>query len=120
MSFGEMVRKLRLAQDLSLREFCLRHGHDSSNMSKIERGRMAPPQKPELLEQLAVQLGLKNGSPEWQEFMDLAAAETGRIPKDILDDTEVLKKLPILFRAARGHEVTEEQLDRLIERVRRA
>ena len=120
MRFGEMVRKLRLAKELSLREFCLRYGHDASNMSKIERGRLGPPQRPEQLEQLAAQLGLEDGTPEWREFMDLAAAETGRIPKDILSDKQVLQKLPILFRAARGQEVSRQDMEKLIEDMRKA
>ncbi len=120
MRFGEMVRKLRLAKELSLREFCLRHGHDASNMSKIERGRLGPPQKPAQLEQLAGQLGLEDGTREWQEFMDLAAAEAGRIPEDILSDEQVLQKLPILFRAARGQRVSRQDVEKLIENVRKA
>lgn len=120
MRFGEMVRKLRLAKELSLREFCLRYGHDASNMSKIERGRLGPLQRPEQLEQLAAQLGLEDGTAEWREFMDLAAAETGRIPKDILSDKQVLQKLPILFRAARGQEVSRQDMEKLIEDMRKA
>ena len=120
MRFGQMLRKLRLANELSLREFCLRYGHDASNMSKIERGRLGPPQRPEQLEQLAAQLGLEDGTRQWQEFMDLAAAEAGRIPKDILSDKHVLQKLPILFRAARGQEVSRQDIEKLIEQIRKA
>jgi transcriptional regulator with XRE-family HTH domain len=120
MRFGERLRSLRLAQDLSLREFCLKHGYDPSNMSKIERGRMAPPQKPEQVEQLAARLGLRAGSREWQEFMDSAAAEAGRIPEDILSDEKVLGKLPVLFRAARGQKVSREDIQKLVESIRKA
>jgi len=120
MRFGEMVRKLRLNNGLSLREFCLKHGHDASNMSKIERSRLAPPQKPAQLTRLATELGLTNGSAQWQEFMDLAASESGRIPKDMLEDEQVLAKLPILFRAARGQKVSPQEMKKLVQRIREA
>ena len=44
MSFGDLVKDLRIAQQKTLRQFCLEHGHDPSNWSKIERGINTPPQ----------------------------------------------------------------------------
>jgi hypothetical protein len=37
MSFGELVKKYRLAQDKSLRRFCEEHDYDPGNQSKLER-----------------------------------------------------------------------------------
>jgi transcriptional regulator with XRE-family HTH domain len=72
MSFGQLVKQLRIAQKKTLRQFCLEHGQDPSNWSKIERGVSAPPKDVKTMERWAKQLGLKAGTEEWQEFLDLA------------------------------------------------
>jgi len=41
--FGTFIRVLRARQRLGLREFCLRHDHDPSNWSKLEREALPPP-----------------------------------------------------------------------------
>lgn len=117
--FGAFFREKRLALGVSLREFCLRHGLDPGNLSKLERGRLAPPQH-EKLDEYARLLGLTEGSDDWYQFFDLAAAEAGRIPADILNDQEVAEKLPILFRTLRGQRIPDEQLDELAEKLKRA
>jgi transcriptional regulator with XRE-family HTH domain len=119
-AFGKMMKKLRLAKGLTLREFCEKHRFDPGNYSRLERGLFQPPQKEELLEKYASALGLTRGSDEWLEFFDLAAASRGEIPKDILSDEEVVGKLPVLFRTLRGGQVEAGQLDELIEKLRRS
>ncbi len=52
--------------------------------------------------------------------MDLAAAEQGRIPNDILDDEELVAKLPALFRTLRGQPVSDNDLRALIDKIRKA
>jgi transcriptional regulator with XRE-family HTH domain len=119
--FGSYFARLRRERTrLSLRQFCDRHGFDPGNISKLERGRLSPPQSLEVLEKYARALGLKKGSDEWYEFFDLAAAARGEIPADILEDTEVVSHLPILFRTLRGERVPNKQLKKLIEIIRRA
>ena len=118
MNFGVLVKDLRIAQKKTLRQFCLDHGHDPSNWSKLERGINPPPQDEKTLEKWAKQLGLKAGTAQWQEFMDLADIARGEIPKHVLTDEQLLKKLPVFFRSIRGAELTEKQLDELIEKVR--
>jgi hypothetical protein len=63
---------------------------------------------------------LEAGTEEWQTFMDLADIVRGEIPKDVLGDEELLKKLPVFFRSVRGAELTGEQLDELIRMVKEA
>jgi len=55
---------------------------------------------------------------DWYQFFDLAAAESGKIPKDILSDEEVVEKLPILFRTLRGKKVSDEKLNKLVRKIR--
>ena len=118
--FGEFFRKRRLALDKTLRQFCLENGLDAGNLSKMERGLLPPPQG-ERLREYARMLQLREGSDEWYEFCDLAAAEAGRLPVDLQSDAEVLKRMPVLFRAVRhGQDVAEEELTDLIEFIRKA
>ena len=118
--FGEFFRAMRAKRRLSLREFCLANGFDPGNLSRLERGLLPPPESREKLETYAKALRLKKGSDEWYTFFDLAAAERGRIPEDVLSDGELVSKLPVLFRTLRGQRVDDEALDDLVERIRRA
>lgn len=119
-SFGDYFKQCRIASGLTLRAFCERHKLDPGNLSKLERGILPPPESDSKIEEYATMLGLKKGSSFWYEFFDLAAAERGRIPKDLLSDDDVLGKLPVLFRTLRGAKVSDRHLDQLIERIRRA
>jgi transcriptional regulator with XRE-family HTH domain len=115
--FAEL-RRNRLA--LSLREFCARNEFDPGNVSKLERGRVAPPQSRIILERYAAALQLAEGSDEWYEFFDRAAAARGEIPSDLLDDDQIVAHLPALFRTIRGKRVTNAQLQKLVDIIRRA
>jgi transcriptional regulator with XRE-family HTH domain len=117
--FSAMLKKLRLEKGLTLREFCLSNKIDPGNYSKLERGLFAPPESSEKLEQYAKALGLKPGSSEWIELFDLASAERGQIPNDIMSDEEVVDRLPVLFRTMRGKPFSSEKLNKLIKKIRR-
>ncbi len=117
-AFGSLIKKMRIEQQVTLREFCERHGFDPGNYSRMERGLLPPPQREDLLKKYAKALGLKQGTDAWIEFFDLAAAARGRLPKDLLSDEELLEKLPVLFRTLRGAPLPAEKLDALIEKVR--
>jgi len=119
MSFGALVKALRIAQKKTLRQFCLEHGVDASNWSKVERGVNPPSKDQDTLDQMATWLGLNEGTEEWQKFMDQADIARGRIPKDMLSDEALLEKLPVFFRTIRGAEMSGEKLDEFIEDVRR-
>ncbi|MBC7349702.1 MAG: helix-turn-helix transcriptional regulator [Candidatus Aminicenantes bacterium] len=118
-TFGEYFKAKRIEKGFTLREFCKKYGLDPGNISKLERGLLPPPASREKLEEYATFLGLKKGSDEWLEFFDRAAASRGELPKDFLDDDEVLKALPIIFRTIRGKKVSREMLNELIDKIRR-
>ena len=107
IAFGDFVKRRRKELGLTLRRFCLENGLDPGNMSRLDRGLLPPPQSREKLEKLARLLRFKKGSDEWYELFDLAAAEKGRIPDDILRDEDVVAKLPLLFRTLRGQKVPD-------------
>jgi transcriptional regulator with XRE-family HTH domain len=119
-AFSKLLRRLRAEQGMTLREFCLKSGFDPGNYSRLERGLYPPPESRECLEKYASALGLVPGSDAWLEFFDVAAAERGRIPDDLMSDAKVVEKLPVLFRTMRGTPLSSVQLDQLIEKVRRS
>ena len=67
---------------------------DPGNISRMERRAIPPPQDRDILSRYAKALNLRDGSDEWYLFFDLAAADRGIIPQDIMDDAELVKELP--------------------------
>jgi len=118
--FGRFFRKCRTRLGLTLRSFCRANGFDAANISRLERGQIPPPASRKKLEEYARALRLKDDSDEWLDFFDLAAAASGKIPADIMSDRQLVLKLPLVFRTLRGEKVSREQLDGLIERLRKA
>lgn len=115
--FNETVKSLRIQKRLTLRDFCEQVGLDPSNWSKVERGVNPPPGDVGLLERLAGFFEL-SGS-EKLEFMDAAALQRREIPPDVADNVILQRALPAFFRAARGHELTEEELASLAADIRK-
>ena len=118
--FGSLFKKHRLAAGMTLREFCLKHGFDPGNLSRLERGRFSPPQSHEKLTEYAMALGVESGSDAWQEFFDVAAVELGRIPPALLSDAELAGKLPVLFCTMRARQVSSGKLDDLMDKIQKS
>ena len=116
--FGEMVRRIRLEQKLTLREFCLAHGFDPGNISKIERCVLPPPRHDDILSRYASALGIKSGEETWFTLLDCAAAESGDIPSDLKKDERLLRCLPIIVQSIRGDKLERKDIDRLVEIIR--
>ncbi len=112
--FGTFIKELRTRRPLGLREFCLGHGHDPSNWSKIEREVLQPPRDERTLRTWARQLGLKPGSDDWLKFFDYAAVGAGRVPDRILADKELAAHLPAFFRALSGQKPSPEDRKKLL------
>jgi transcriptional regulator with XRE-family HTH domain len=114
-SFGQYVHELRKHQQLTLRGFCEKFGIDPGNQSRLERDLLPPPKLPAAQRALARNLGLKEGTAEWQYFLDLAAICAGQIPQDLRADEEIAAKLPLIFRTLRGEKLGKDQLWELAE-----
>jgi transcriptional regulator with XRE-family HTH domain len=119
-TFGEFFKFLRKKNKITLREFCLKASADPANISRLERGAMPPPQDTDILERYAKELDIKNGSDDWYTFFDLAAADCGIIPKDIMSDSEAVRMLPTFFRTLRGQKPTEEEMKNLAEKIKKS
>jgi transcriptional regulator with XRE-family HTH domain len=118
-TFGAFFKELRVKKGWTLRRFCEANGYDPGNISRLERGVFPPPESPQKMREYAKALGLKQGSEQWIEFFDRAAASRGQIPVDLRADEELVGRLPVLFRTLRGRKVTPEKLDQLVEMIRR-
>jgi transcriptional regulator with XRE-family HTH domain len=118
--FGDFVKERRTQLRLSLRAFAEAAGMDPGNASRIERGLVPPPESPEVLGRIAGALQLEEGSEEFETLTDFAAAAKGRLPADLLSDSEVAARLPILFRTLRSKPLSKEQFERLIETIRKS
>jgi len=119
MTFGEYIAKLRRERGLTLRQFCAQHDYDPGNHSKMERGFLAPYEDKERLTALARDLGLKSGSDGFLMFFDLAHVARRVLPIQNIKDEAVLQKLPVLFRAVDRNDLTEKELDDLIELIKK-
>ncbi len=117
--FGQYIKELRLARDITLRAFCAASEYEASNYSKVERGLLPPPREPAKLEPFRVALNLSTDGPEWHELTRLAALDRGEIPRRILDDKELVGKLPAFFRTLEGDPVDENTLNELIAAIKR-
>ena len=84
--FGAYFNEIRKAIKLTLRAFCTRAGADPGNISKMERGLWPPPQDHEILERYARALDIEEGTDEWYRFFDMAAAERGLVPQDLMTE----------------------------------
>ena len=115
--FSATVKSLRIAKNLTLRDFCQQVGLDASNWSKVERGINPPPGDVGFLESLADFFGLV--SNDKQSFIDEAMLQRKELPPDIADDEILQKALPAFFRAARSHKLTEAELKQFADDIRR-
>lgn len=118
--FGSFIKDIRYRRRTGLREFCLKHGHDPSNWSKMERGVLPPPKDEKILKKWAAQLDIEPESSEWIEFFDLAAVGAGRIPCYIMQEKELVSKLPVFFRVLSGKKPTARNLRNLLNLLKKA
>lgn len=115
--FGSFIKETRLNHGLSLRAFAKMIGEDASNWSKIERGFNNPPKSKEKLKRIEEVLHLNE--EEVANMEDLAKAEIGEIPDYIRSDSDVMELLPAFFRTVENVKPTKEELQGLIDSLRR-
>ena len=118
VGFGPWVRQRRTHLRLSLRKLAEETRLDPGNLSKYERGVLAPPQEEATLKRIATGLKLEEGSEQYQEFFDVAAASAGRLPRD-LQGPELVARMPLFFRAARQRKFSRKELEKLAEELKK-
>jgi len=116
--FGLYLRELRLRAGLTLREFSRQVDESPGNVSKIERGKLNAPDSVDKLKRFATVLGIIDESDQ-KKFFDIAFIDRRRIPDEFIDDEELSKTLPLVFRTLRGKPVDEDVLKELAELIRK-
>lgn len=117
LKFGDFFKEKRISLALTLRQFCEKNGFDPGNISKLERGILSAPQSKEKLESYAEALRIQPGSEDWIEFFDLATVSNKNFELLNLKNEKLVERLPILIRSLDGMDITEENLDRLVEMI---
>jgi len=115
--FGELVKARRAELRLTLRECAMRARIDPGNLSRIERGRSAPPQDDAVLYRMLDALQWLD-SDKTQHLRDMSATQNGRIPIDILADEKVMSAMPILLRTVANKQLDASQVDKLVEMIK--
>src|SRR5688572_22291816 len=115
--FGDVLRELRLAAGYGLRRFAKLIGELPSNLSAIETGVRSPWRTQEKLRAVASALALEEGSRNWDRFF-LSARRPDSVPPDI----ERLLERPLhlaLLRAVEERQLTDDELQKLVDHVRK-
>jgi transcriptional regulator with XRE-family HTH domain len=115
MTFGEFLKAKRREKRITLRRFCELAGADPGNVSKIENSIIPPPQKESVLRSFAEVLGIEANSDDWTVFSDMAAAQAGKIPNDLLKSKETTLVFPMLFRTLRNERPSRKDLERVLD-----
>jgi transcriptional regulator with XRE-family HTH domain len=110
--FGLLLKRLRLEQNLSLREFSRQSEYDASNLSKIERGLLPPPGN-STLKAWAKILGLGKDSVEYEEFIDTGHISANRLPSNTPAQIRNVL-LPALLRTVRSEKLSKDEYERLV------
>lgn len=118
-AFGKLFKGLRIRHGKTLRQLCRENGFEPATISRIERGLLPAPRSPVKLGDYARAIGLQPRTTQWREFFYTAAIEAGRLPRGVLDDKELLGKLPVLLCATRKRSQGRRDLDALVEQIRR-
>ena len=117
MKFHELFKKKRMEIG-TVREFAKQSGLDLAYISRLENGVTLPPRDIKKLKKLALALGIKDGTDQWQEFMDLAAIAKNELPMDLHDDERIASILPAFYRTLRDRELDEKEIKKLIDSIR--
>jgi len=83
-TFGEFLRHVRSARQVSIRDFEDSIGKTRVYISDIERGKNKPPDK-ELLDLMILKLNIKDYPRVVNRLYDLAAIERNTVPDDLKD-----------------------------------
>jgi transcriptional regulator with XRE-family HTH domain len=118
--FGKILYDLRIAKEITLREMCRKVNYDPSNLSKIERGKIAPPSEQKTLDLWARTLGLKKDSKEFDNFIYNANVAQSIIPFEIMQEKELVAALPAFFRTLKNKKPSKEEMDKMINLIKNA
>jgi len=110
-TFGQTLRTLRMAKDVTLRDMARRLELTPTYLSQVEQDKFSPPTE-DRIKQMGQILGLA------QAQVDELVAMAGRVSKDLHDAvTEHPREMASFLRTARG--LTAEDIRELTERAQK-
>jgi len=119
-TFGGLLKKLRVEKaGIGLRTFADLINMKPSNLSNIERDRIAPPASRKAIDIICNALGLPVNAPEREEFFDLAAKAKNRIPADIAEAVKEQPGIPVLVRTVANKQLNENKLRELADYIKK-
>ena len=119
-TFGGMLKKLRLEEaNIGLRTFASMINMKPSNLSNIERNKIAPPANRKTIDLICDTLGLSKDNQRRAELFDLAAEGQSRVPADVADTVKQQPGVPVLVRTIANKQLSEEKLKELAEYIKK-
>ncbi len=115
-TFSVFLKRKRLEQGLGLREFARIIDMQPSNYCAVESGSLPPPS--DKLDVIVSALGIKKGSSDYYQFMDLASKTRDEIPSDIRELIKSNALIPAMLRTIEDTELKPTQLRKIIEDIR--
>ncbi|MBQ6486713.1 hypothetical protein IJI76_03285 [Candidatus Saccharibacteria bacterium] len=115
MTFGEMFKNRRISLGYTVRKFAQAKGYDIGYISRLENGLIAPPADSEKVKALGKALEYKEGSDEWNNYLDLVAIARNEIPEDLRKNEMAIKMLPAFYKSLREKNIDKEEAERMID-----
>lgn len=119
-TFGGLLKTIRVEEaEIGLRAFADLIDMKPSNLSNMERNRIAPPANRKAIVQICDALGLAKNDPRRERLFDLAAEAKNRIPADVADAVKNQSGIPVLVRTVANKQLSEKKLRELAEYIKR-
>ena len=112
-TFGQTVKKLRLRKEYGLREFARKVGISATYLSKMERGLDPPPAEDKIIN-MAGLLGA-----DQNELLALAKKLPPQFKEAFMKNPTYTRKIPEFLRTVAETELTDDDWERLIKKVKR-
>lgn len=103
--FQEVLRELRNARGLGLREFAALVEMDPSNYARFESLNRPAVPTDENLSRIAEGLGLAADSEDRQVLFDTAALARGQIPTDLRENSDAMRQMPQVLQLLRNNQL---------------
>ena len=112
--FGDEFIELRISTGFSLRKFCKKMNLDPGNWSRVERGVSKPPLEEEFYDKVKNIFNITSSKKE--ELISMA--KTIRILPKELQETELMKHMPVMLRKVDGQPLKNNEIQGLVDWIK--
>lgn len=117
-SFGNYIGKLRIEQNITLREFCKKTGFDPASWNKIENGYNKPPQSKHILKIIAEALNVPLESELYNDIVRLSNLKF--VPREAMGEPEILNTLPSFIHTSSGETPLDNELNEIADIIKKS